>query len=361
MADDELHSYHKDHWVEIEPDRFARYDRMFRIDPRFAPRLLAPVAVAQGETVLDFGCGPGYVAVELARQVGPTGRVHAVDVNAEFITRAAEVAREAGVAELVTFHHVLDERLPLPDGSIDRIYAKNVLEYVPDLDHTLSELARVLKPGGTLVASDSDFGFVVVEPLSAAEVAELFDAAAPAFREPNVGRKLRGAYRRAGLDQVRAAFDELGIDALVVIGGNGSLSVASLLHNDLGLPIVGVPKTIDNDVVGTDITFGFNTAVQIATDAIDRLHTTAESHDRVMVVEVMGRHSGWIATHAGIAGGAITGMNAAGLSFAVHQHFPAVFDLEGEPVGLAGEQVLREVLGMTDDELATAIVDGIID
>jgi len=80
--------------------------------------------------------------------------------------------------------------------------------------------------------------------------------------------------------------------------------VACKLHADLGLPIVGVPKTIDNDVVGTDVTFGFNTAVQIATDAIDRLHTTAESHDRVMVVEVMGRHSGWIATHAGIAGGA---------------------------------------------------------
>ena len=70
------------------------------------------------------------------------------------------------------------------------------------------------------------------------------------------------------------------------------------------MPIVGVPKTIDNDIVGTDVTFGFHTAVQIATDAIDRLHTTAESHDRVMVVEVMGRHSGWIATHAGIAGGA---------------------------------------------------------
>ena len=80
--------------------------------------------------------------------------------------------------------------------------------------------------------------------------------------------------------------------------------VACKLHAELGLPIVGVPKTIDNDVVGTDMTFGFNTAVQIATDAIDRLHTTAESHDRVMVVEVMGRHSGWIATHAGIAGGA---------------------------------------------------------
>ena len=80
--------------------------------------------------------------------------------------------------------------------------------------------------------------------------------------------------------------------------------MACNLHHDLGLPIVGVPKTIDNDVFGTDTTFGFNTAVQIATDAIDRLHTTAESHDRVIVVEVMGRDSGWIATHAGIAGGA---------------------------------------------------------
>jgi 6-phosphofructokinase 1 len=107
-----------------------------------------------------------------------------------------------------------------------------------------------------------------------------------------------------GLDEVQATFRDMGLDALVVIGGNGSLSVAAQLHDELGLPIVGVPKTIDNDVVGTDITFGFNTAVQIATDAIDRLHTTAESHDRVMVVEVMGRHSGWIATHAGIAGGA---------------------------------------------------------
>ncbi|MBI4885152.1 MAG: ATP-dependent 6-phosphofructokinase [Actinobacteria bacterium] len=107
-----------------------------------------------------------------------------------------------------------------------------------------------------------------------------------------------------GVQQVVDTFNEMRLDALVVIGGNGSLSVACKLHDDRQLPIVGVPKTIDNDVVGTDLTFGFNTAVQIATDAIDRLHTTAESHDRVMVVEVMGRHSGWIATHAGIAGGA---------------------------------------------------------
>jgi 6-phosphofructokinase 1 len=93
------------------------------------------------------------------------------------------------------------------------------------------------------------------------------------------------------------------IDALVVIGGEDTLGVAAALA-DQGVAVVGVPKTIDNDLAATDFTFGFQTAVQVATDAIDRLHTTAESHDRVMVVEVMGRHAGWIATYSGIAGGA---------------------------------------------------------
>jgi ATP-dependent phosphofructokinase / diphosphate-dependent phosphofructokinase len=107
-----------------------------------------------------------------------------------------------------------------------------------------------------------------------------------------------------GPQEVRSAFADHRLDALIAIGGNGTLSVACNLYRDLDLPIIGVPKTIDNDIVGTDMTFGFTTAVQIATDAIDRLHTTAESHDRVMVVEVMGRQTGWIATYAGIAGGA---------------------------------------------------------
>jgi len=93
------------------------------------------------------------------------------------------------------------------------------------------------------------------------------------------------------------------IDALIAIGGEDTLGVANKLAGE-GVSVVGVPKTIDNDLSCTEVTFGFDTAVQIASDAIDRLHTTAESHDRVMVVEVMGRHAGWIATHAGIAGGA---------------------------------------------------------
>ena len=95
-----------------------------------------------------------------------------------------------------------------------------------------------------------------------------------------------------------------GLDALVAIGGEDTLGVAARLHAEHGAPIVGVPKTIDNDLRGTDYTFGFDTAVTIATEAIDRLHSTAESHDRVMVCEVMGRHTGWIAVMAGMAGGA---------------------------------------------------------
>jgi ATP-dependent phosphofructokinase / diphosphate-dependent phosphofructokinase len=108
---------------------------------------------------------------------------------------------------------------------------------------------------------------------------------------------------RDGTALVRATLRQCEVDALIPIGGEDTLGVALKLHRD-GVPIVGVPKTIDNDLGGTDVTFGFQTAVQIVTDAIDRLHTTAESHNRVMVVEVMGRHAGWIATHAGIAGGA---------------------------------------------------------
>jgi phosphofructokinase-like protein len=95
-----------------------------------------------------------------------------------------------------------------------------------------------------------------------------------------------------------------GIDALVAIGGEDTLGVAARLYAEHAFPVVGVPKTIDNDLSATDYTFGFDTAVSIATEAIDRLHTTAESHNRVMVVEVMGRHTGWIAVMSGIAGGA---------------------------------------------------------
>jgi phosphofructokinase-like protein len=106
-----------------------------------------------------------------------------------------------------------------------------------------------------------------------------------------------------GPDRIVATMERHGLDGLVAIGGEGTLGAAARLASR-GVPIVGLPKTIDNDLGGTDVTIGFHTAVQVATDAIDRLHSTAESHDRVMLVEVMGRQAGWIAVYAGMAGGA---------------------------------------------------------
>jgi ATP-dependent phosphofructokinase / diphosphate-dependent phosphofructokinase len=110
--------------------------------------------------------------------------------------------------------------------------------------------------------------------------------------------------REDGPAQVKENMAALHLDGLIVIGGEDTLGAAARLHGEHDVPVVGVPKTIDNDLAATDLTFGFDTALQVATEAIDRLHTTAESHHRVMVVEVMGRHAGWIALQSGLAGGA---------------------------------------------------------
>ncbi|MBA2523501.1 MAG: 6-phosphofructokinase [Solirubrobacterales bacterium] len=108
----------------------------------------------------------------------------------------------------------------------------------------------------------------------------------------------------ASVHKVVEAFDADELDAVVAIGGEHTMEITSQLHEAEGLPLIGVPKTIDNDIVGTDFTFGFDTAVHVVSEAIDRLHTTAQSHDRIMIVEVMGRNAGWIALYGGIAGGA---------------------------------------------------------
>jgi ATP-dependent phosphofructokinase / diphosphate-dependent phosphofructokinase len=152
-----------------------------------------------------------------------------------------------------------------------------------------------------------------------------------------------------GLDRIRENLAAAGVDALVAIGGEDTLGVAKRLTDD-GLHVVGVPKTIDNDLSATDYTFGFDTAVAIATEAIDRLRTTAESHHRALVVEVMGRHAGWIALHAGLAGGA-NGILVPELPFEVervcewvqtrfeHEYAPIIVVAEGA-VPADGAQVL---------------------
>jgi len=195
-------SYYRDHWEAIEPERLEAYDQMFRWRPEMEP-LIAPAEVASGDVVLDYGCGPGWLAIELARRVGPGGRVHGVDLNAAFLARAAAHARAEGVAERIAFHRLEGDCIPLADHSIDLAITKNVLEYVTDLGETLLELRRVLKPGGRLHAIDSDWGMLAVEPLGAEALAELFAAASIAYRTPLVGRQLYGALRASGYRDVR--------------------------------------------------------------------------------------------------------------------------------------------------------------
>jgi ubiquinone/menaquinone biosynthesis C-methylase UbiE len=190
-------TFYTDHWKTIEPERLARYEQMFVWRPE-QTRLLEPAGLTKGQRVVDLGSGPGFFALALGDIVGPSGAVNGVDINARFVADARARAADRALAH-VTFHHVDGAALPFVDASHDRVIAKNVLEYVPDLAATLAEAVRVLAPGGKFHAIDSDWGFVIVEPWGKATVDRFFAAAAGAFREPLIGRKLPAALHTAGL------------------------------------------------------------------------------------------------------------------------------------------------------------------
>ncbi|HSD10528.1 MAG TPA: methyltransferase domain-containing protein [Candidatus Binatia bacterium] len=195
-------TYYRDHWLTIDQERFEAYDKLFRWRPEMDP-LLAPANLASGQTVLDYGCGPGWMAIELARRVGAQGHVHAADVNDAFLALAQEHAAAEEVRERMSFHLLVDDRLPLGDASLDRVVSKNVFEYVGDLHATLLEMRRMLRPGGRLHVIDSDWGMLAVEPLGEKSIAELFAAASFAYKTPLIGRKLYGALRAAGFRDLR--------------------------------------------------------------------------------------------------------------------------------------------------------------
>lgn len=212
-------TYYKDHWVEIEPERIDAYEQMFEWRPQSAP-LLEPAELAPGQTVIDYGCGPGGLAVELARRVAPGGRVHGVDLNPLFLERARERAKRDGVEALIELHRTDGDRIPLDSRLADRLVCKNVMEYVPDVAATLAEFRRVLTPGGLAHVIDSDWGLLAVEPIGAERIAELFEAAKPAYKTPLIGRKLWGAMHGAGFSDVKvkivASADTKGFTAPIV-------------------------------------------------------------------------------------------------------------------------------------------------
>ncbi|MEL0020672.1 MAG: methyltransferase domain-containing protein [Rickettsiales bacterium] len=196
-----LESYYKDHWVTIEDERLDRYEVMFQWSPAFE-RLLEPARIQPGQTVGDLGCGPGFLSEQLLQRVGPSGHVHAFDVNADFIDRTRARATKAGLADRLTLHHLKDGDIPLASGVLDCIIAKNVMVYVDDPRATFAEFRRVLKPGGKAHAIDSDFGMVAIDPVPPDDWRALMDAAMHAFRTPHIGRKLYGFARSAGFREV---------------------------------------------------------------------------------------------------------------------------------------------------------------
>lgn len=194
-------TYYRDHWIEVEPERVSAYQEMFKWRPEMEP-LLAPADLRPGQIMLDYGCGPGGLALELARRAGPRGHVHGVDLNVEFIALARAALAQAGFAASATVHHVMDDKIPLPNASVDRLVCKNVMEYVPDVAATLAEFRRVVKPGGLAHIIDSDWGMLVVEPLGPEKLGELFEAAKLAYHTPHIGRKLYSEMKKAGFADV---------------------------------------------------------------------------------------------------------------------------------------------------------------
>lgn len=197
----DLDTYYRDHWVEVEAERMERYEAMFEWrDGQSA--LIAPAELTEGQTVADYGCGPGGLAVELARRVGPGGKVIGLDINPEFLERTHARARRDGVDDRIETRLVEDITLPVDDAAVDRLVCKNVLEYVPDPQATINEFRRIVRPGGIAHVSDSDWGAVVFEP-AREQFAHIMSAAAVAFRTPLIGRSLYGMFRQAGFDDVK--------------------------------------------------------------------------------------------------------------------------------------------------------------
>ncbi|MCP5088418.1 MAG: methyltransferase domain-containing protein [Rhodobacteraceae bacterium] len=196
--------FYKAHWREVEPDRMAAYRDGFGWDEA-TESLFRPAEISIGHKVADFGCGPGKVSAEIAKRVGPKGHVHAIDINAEFLEITRENAAVAGVSGHLTTHLSDGVSLPLSDGSLDRVSARNAIMYVDNPVSTLQEFHRVLRPGGLAHAIDGDWYMMVAEPVSHDAWRNFVKAASHACRNSDMGRKLHGAFVEAGFRDVEVS------------------------------------------------------------------------------------------------------------------------------------------------------------
>ena len=197
-----IESYYRDHWVDIDEQRLVAYQQLFQWHPSMEP-LLSAAEIAEGHTVIDYGCGPGGLALELARRVGKTGHVHGVDLNETFVAQAREALDEASFAGNSTIHHIADDHIPLGAASADRLVCKNVLEYVSDYAAVMAEFYRVTKPGGIAQLIDSDSTAFVLACPGRTQLQELLSFAQCAYNTPTIGRVLYSEMKQAGFNDVR--------------------------------------------------------------------------------------------------------------------------------------------------------------
>lgn len=196
--------YYKQHWVDVEPERQAAYEEILAYHPAL-DRLFKPLELEPGMRLLDVGCGPGHTTIEMARRVGPAGRVVGVDINADFVATATGRARRENL-DNVKFVQAAFPPLPFPDCAFERVLCKNVLEYVDSAADTMGEIERVTAPGGIAVVIDSDWDMLALEVAPSAQaLSDRMIAAARsiAVKEPRIGRRLYGLMRRAGLDDLK--------------------------------------------------------------------------------------------------------------------------------------------------------------
>ena len=195
--------YHE-HWVNLDEEYLTKYDETFKWFPIFEP-IVQDLFLEEAECLVDHGTGPGWITLELAQRMPQNSKVYGCDISQQLLKLAELHGQEMGLSEKVNWCHITDGKIPLPDGDADRIFSKNTMAYVPSIDEVLTEFRRVLKPGGIVRIIENDWDLFAVEPCDQEMFKSFMEHAKNIWCDPQAGRHLYGAARRAGFKDVQVS------------------------------------------------------------------------------------------------------------------------------------------------------------